>query len=184
MALADYTSTIRGRLIINAYKKWLKPKEKVLDIGCGNGVVSKQIADEFRLRIYGCDTLNYLTKKIPFKLTKDGRPLPFKNHEFSAAMFNDVLHHIPYSIQEQLITDALRVAKQVLIFEVQPTIIGKVADYTLNKIHNHFMRIPFTFRTTSQWGKMFAKNKLKHEVQSVKTPLFYPFSHVAFRLRK
>lgn len=184
MALADYTSIIRGELIIGAYKEWLQPNEKVLDVGCGNGVVSSQIAKKFNLKIYGCDTLNYLTKKISFKLIKEENSLPFKKQEFNTSMFNDVLHHIPYFIQEQLIIDALRVSKQILIFEVQPTLIGKVADCILNKIHNPFMKIPFTFRTVDQWKKIFTKHKLKYEIQLVKTPLFYPFSHVAFRIRK
>lgn len=184
MILADYTSKVRGKLIIKSYKQWLKPGNKVLDVGCGNGVVSTQIADYFRARIWGCDTLEYLTENIKFKLIKKENSLPFKNQEFDTAMFNDVLHHIPYSIQEQLITDALRVAKQVLIFEVQPTIIGKISDYLINKIHNPSMRISLTFRTIGEWKKIFVKNKIKYEVQLVKTPLFYPFSHAAFRLRK
>lgn len=184
MALADFTSKIRGRLIIQSYSKWLKPNEKVLDIGCGNGVVTQQLANEFNLKTSGCDTLNYITKKIPFKLITTESSVPFAKNEFDSTMFNDVLHHIPYSIQEKLIIDSLRVAKQVLIFEVQPTLIGKIADYAINKIHNPFMRIPFTFRTVSQWKKLFTKNKLRFEIQKVETPILYPFSHIAFRLRK
>ncbi|HET7098875.1 MAG TPA: class I SAM-dependent methyltransferase [Patescibacteria group bacterium] len=184
MALADYTSKIRGKLIIKAYQRWLKSNEKVVDVGCGNGVVSKQIAEDFDLKIYGCDTLKYLTNKIAFKLIKKEDSLPFKRNEFKSAMFNDVLHHIPYTIQEKLILDALRVSKQVLIFEVQPTLIGTISDYILNKIHNPFMRIPFTFRRPDQWKKIFVKNKLKYEVEPVETPLFYPFSHISFRVTK
>lgn len=182
--LANITSKYRAKFIISAYEGWIKENSKVIDIGCGNGVVSNELKKRLKIQLVGCDTLDYLTKKIPFKLMKEENSLPFKNQEFDTAMFNDVLHHIPYAIQEQLIMDALRVTKQVLIFEVQPTIIGKAADYLINKIHNPAMNIPFTFRSISQWGKTFTKHKFKYETQLVKTPLFYPFSHVAFRLRK
>lgn len=182
--IANITSVYRANLIIKAYRKWLPSGTKILDVGCGTGIVAKQISTRFKLKMSGCDTLNYLIENIPFKLIKKKTTLPYKNYEFDSIMFNDVLHHIPYSIQEQLILEALRVAKQILIFEVQPNFIGKISDYLINKIHNIRMPIPLTFRNIREWEKIFSKNKLRYEVQSVKTPAIYPFSHVAFRVSK
>lgn len=61
-------------------------------------------------------------------------------------MFNDVLHHTSFTNQESLLIDALSKGGTVLIFEVQPTLAGKFADFLINKIHSPEMDIPFTFR--------------------------------------
>lgn len=184
MALADFTSKIRGNLIIATYNAWLRPQSKVLDIGCGNGVVSEHIAQTLNLRLTGCDTLKYLTRPIAFSQMTVENKLSFSKMAFDTTMFNDVLHHIHREDQEKLIKEAMRVSKQVLIFELKPTLLGAIADWTINKIHNWNMRIPFTYRTVNQWCELFKKLKLKCEIKYVTAPWWYPFSHVAFRLSK
>ena len=136
MHLSDITSSYRSRLIIETYNKLVQKGDRVLDVGCGNGVVSAILAQEFRIKIVGCDMMRYLTRAISFvQMEKEDR-LPFRNNAFDVIFFNDVLHHTPRQNQEKLILESLRVAKKVLIFEVEPTIIGIIVDFFINKIHN------------------------------------------------
>lgn len=184
MILANITSQFRFKLMSNVYKKWLKPNAKVLDIGCGNGVISHQLAKKFSIMIYGCDIDKYLVYDFPFTKLKSNSKLPYKNSNFDVAMFNDVLHHTKFDNQIKMIKEALRVAKIVLIFEVKPTFVGKTFDYLINKLHHSNMEILFTFRNSSDWISLFKKNNLEIKTVNVKSPFFYPFSHVAFCLKK
>ena len=181
-SLAEITSSYRAKLIIEVYKKWINRDENVLDIGCGNGVVSIKLKKELKVNLTGCDIINYVSHDIPFvKMQKTGK-LPFKDKMFDVAMFNDVLHHTSKVNQPSLLREAMRVAKRVVIFEVNPTFSGKIFDYLMNKIHNPSMNIPFTFRSINNWHTLFKKNGYVFEVKQVRQPLFYPFKHIAFLL--
>src|SRR5438105_4931767 len=134
MNIYQVTSSYRTRLIISAYKKWLKPGERIIDIGCGTGVVTKILQEYFSANIIGCDIKNYLIYKIPFLKIKDNK-IPSKNKYYDVATLNDVLHHIKKEFQIEVIKEAARVSKMMLIFEFEPTIVGKLADIILNKLH-------------------------------------------------
>lgn len=184
MELANLTSKYRGKLIIKAFKNFLEPGDKVLDVGCGNGVVSRQLQEHFKLDLTGCDVMDYLKEDIVFVKMESADKLPFPNNSFDSVIFNDVLHHTPFSTQEKLIKEALRVADKVLIFELKPTFMGKVLDWFLNKIHNRKMKIPFTYRNRVGWEQIFKKNGVKVASKEVKSASLYPFSHIAFCLER
>ena len=185
MKLANFTSRIRARLIAKSFNRELVTGSEILDIGCGTGVVLKELANIFPFKkMMGCDIENYLITDIPFKIQKDSSILPFKNNQFDIAMFNDVLHHIPFEEQKILINESVRVSKKVIIFELLPKPINKLGDYLLNKIHNPNMYIPFTYRTVSGWKNVFSKDGISCKVVAVNKPLLYPFDHVGFILSR
>lgn len=181
--LFSLISKYRGKMIINTYKRWLKEGEKVLDIGCGNGVVSSQLQENLKIDLTGCDVMNYLIKNIKFMKMTNQEKLPFKKNSFDFAMFNDMLHHTSWVNQDKLLKEALRVANEVLVFEVKPTMLAIITDYLVNKIHNPDMSTPFTFRSVKDWKRLFNKLKAKCEYLEVKRPALYPASHIAFRLK-
>lgn len=183
MNLKKTTSSFRYKLIFQCYKNWLKKDQTVLDIGCGNGIISKRLMDDFSIKLLGCDVRNYLILDIPFKKIK-GKRLPFENNEFDVALLNDVLHHIPFKNQEELISEAIRVAKKVLIFEAKPTIKGKIADIVLNKYHYQDLNVPLSFRSINEWKKLFKKMMLKYEITILISPFWYPFSNFVIKLQK
>lgn len=181
--LSQLTSPYRSRLIINSFKPWIKKGDKILDIGCGTGISTVMIKDNFKAEVTGCDVRNYLAVDLPFyKIPKNGK-FPFKNNTFDNAMLNDVLHHTKKPQQLVIIKDSLRVARQVLIFEVEPTILGKIFDVILNKLHYKGLATPLTFRSSGEWEELFESLGYQHSVKSVKTPMWYPFSHIAIRLK-
>lgn len=184
LKLADITSTYRAKLIAKTYGKWVLPKTNVLDIGCGTGVVADELRKSLNIMVTGCDIDSYLIRNVPFKKMKSFSKIPFGGGGFNYSMFNDVLHHTEYENQEKLIKEALRVSKKVLLFELIPTITGKLADLLINKIHNPNMNIPYTYRDPKDWRKLFKKMGLKCKTQKVKKPMWYPFTHIGYFVHK
>lgn len=184
MNFSAITSTYRGKLIIEAYSTWINNKDRILDVGCGTGVITKQIAEQFNAKVTGCDIENYLTEKISIIMIDKDYKLPFPNQSFDIIMLNDVLHHIKSDEQEKLINESLRVAKKVLIFEAEPTVSGMIFDFLLNILHYGGLDAPLSFKNIEGWGKLFKKSKINFKAIRIRKPFWYPFSHIAFSLWK
>jgi len=181
--LAQFTAPYRSKLISKSYRSWVKKGEKVLDIGCGNGISTKEITENLKVNATGCDIEKNTDVNFPFFLIPKNGKLPFKNRAFDSAMLNDVLHHIEKQHQLAVLKEALRVAKKVLIFEVEPTLSGKLFDMLLNKLHYKSLKTPLAFRWKKDWIELFKEMGLKYESKSVKTPFWYPFSNIALTIR-
>lgn len=179
--LFQLTMPYRCGLIINAYKNWLKPHQKVLDIGCGNGIVANSLIQKYNIKVTGCDVENYLAYKFPFVKIK-GYKLPFFDKWFDVVLLNDVLHHLKKEEQIKIIKEALRVSSTILIFEAKPTFYGNLADILLNKIHYGQLDTPLSFRNVNEWKELFKNLKLKCEVKELTRSFWYPFSHIIFYL--
>jgi SAM-dependent methyltransferase len=183
MNLILHTTKIRYRILSQAYRNFIRANEEVLDVGCGNGIITKLIQDDFQTNITGCDINYYLIYKLPFISIKNRRLNKIKKR-FNIAMLNDVLHHISKDKQEQILTDCLKIADKILIFEAEPTIYGKLADIILNKHHYHSLKTPLSFRKVNEWQAMFKKMNLKYSMLKPGKPFWYPFSHIAFCVHK
>lgn len=179
-SLVELTTGIRSQLVIASYSNWLKRNERILDVGCGDGILSSILQKRFSLQLTGCDIDRYLTKNITFVRQKGISALPFPDNSFDAVMFNDTLHHTTFANQKKLIKEALRVSPKVLIFEDEPTLIGSITDWSINKFHNIHMPITLAFRGHDEWTKLFADLGVTSEFKSVRKPLLYPFTHEAF----
>lgn len=182
--LAQFTAPYRSKLIIKCYKSWMKEKERVLDIGCGNGISTKEITDNLNVYVTGCDVEKNIVFDFPFFLIPKSGKLPFKDQSFHTAMLNDVLHHVETQYQIPVLKEALRVAKKVVLFEVEPTLFGKIFDALLNKLHYKSLKAPLTFKWRKDWIKLFKELGLKYETKSVKVPFWYPFSNIAMTVRQ
>lgn len=181
--LSSITSRYRANLVLSTYKHWFKGNEKVIDVGCGTGVVTHLMKKELGLKIIGCDIKNYLIYDIPFVKIKNNK-LPFPNKSYDVILLIDVLHHIDKPKQGSIISESLRVAKNVFIFEFEPTFSGKVADIILNKLHYGDLNTPLTFRGAKEWKQLFKNLSANYDFIKLKKPFWYPFSHIAFRVRK
>lgn len=181
--IAHLTSGFRSKLIISVYRKWLKKGDNALDIGCGTGIVAKVLKNQFQLNITGCDLENHLLVQIPFKKITSSK-LPFRTNTYNVVMLNDVLHHMPKEKQTKLISEAIQISKKVLIFEFEPTLIGKLADIFLYILYYKKLDVQLSLRKIHEWEELFYEMELKFQTKRVRKPFWYPFSPVAFMLTK
>ena len=111
----SFTQEIRAKIIADCYRAWLPSNTEVLDVGCGNGVVSQGIAKSLGVTVRGTDILDYRKTDLPFTWMEASNRLPFAAGAFEYVMINDVLHHM--QDQVAVLNEARRVAKCVLVFE-------------------------------------------------------------------
>lgn len=100
------------------FKEFIKPKNKILDIGCGRGFFLKRIFQIFgnSIEYYGIDISEEIINfaKDYFKnakyLVSPGEKLPFENETFDYIQIISTLEHVlnPYSI----LKEAYRVLKK------------------------------------------------------------------------
>ena len=107
----------------------LNSKSKLLDIGCGTGIMTKRVSDQFDAKAIGVDISDesiefankfYSNDKLSFKLGEANK-IPYKNNSFDFIISLDVLEHIEN--QKDVIFEISRLLKKK----------GKVLIYTLNK---------------------------------------------------
>ena len=174
----EFTLRLRARHIGRCIAPYLSQKSKVLDIGCGNGVVTQELRNMFGFDISGTDVAKYLSKDIPFTQMKTPTQLDFEDQHFDVGLINDVLHHIDHDNQVDLIQEATRVCKLVLIFDARPSRLAFFSDKVLNRIHNKNMAIPLTFRHRAEWEKVIAARGLTCSGKDLKKPFaLYPFQN-------
>lgn len=183
MNISEITGGYRTKLMLTVYGKWIKQGATILDVGCGTGIVTKILGDYFSTKITGCDVKNYLTYKIPFIKIGDNK-IPIKDKSYDIALLNDVLHHVNKECQIDVLKETARVAKRVLIFEFEPTIIGKLTDVILNKFHYGDLNTPLSVRTIDDWQNLFKSLGFNSTAVKLKKPFWYPFSHIAFMVTK
>ena len=176
------TQKKRARIIANTYRNWGVEGTKVLDVGCGNGVVSEVLVNELSLNLYGTDIIDYRKTDISFKQMNSVDELPFDDLFFDYVMFNDVLHHSEKI--ESLILEGKRVAHELLIFEDKQSFLLTIFDVVLNHIYSSRMPVPLSFKTKEEWCLLFDNLGFMWEIGEVSYPFWYPFRHLAFRLVK
>jgi len=71
---------------------FIEKGSKMLDLGCGSGIVGKEFQDFFQAEMIGVDIQDTRVVNLPFKII-DGENLPFNDNEFDIALINYVLHH-------------------------------------------------------------------------------------------
>jgi ubiquinone/menaquinone biosynthesis C-methylase UbiE len=168
----------RAKIIAKTYSKWDLNNKKILDVGCGNAVVTKVLKDFFNADIYGTDIVDYRKEEISFKLMEEKNKLPFEDNSFDFVMLNDILHHSDNI--EELLLEAKRISANVLIFEDKESLLLKVLDVGLNYFYCNKMPIPFNFKKEEEWISLFEKQGFSYKKGNVFYPFWYPLRHFAF----
>lgn len=130
---------------------------KVLDIGCGDGLISSIISNMRKdISITGVDVLMRGKSYIEVRLF-DGRTLPFENNEFNVVLFIDVLHHT--TNQLELLEEAKRVASDVIIIKdhLNNNWFDNQLLIFMDKVGNRRFGVNLTFQYLSlqHWKKAF-----------------------------
>ncbi len=131
----------------------LPPHGSVLDVGCGDGWISTEIAQLRQdVRIRGIDVLKRPQTKIevePF----DGVTMPCADRSFDVVQFIDVLHHTTDPMV--LLREARRVARVGIIIK-DHALCGPFAGRLLrlmDRVGNgpHGVALPYNYWTPEQW---------------------------------
>jgi SAM-dependent methyltransferase len=102
----DYYPTYLAKLrLVRGYLNQLPPETRVLDAGCGEGVLVDEYVD--RLKIRGVDA-NYASPRVT---TASLTALPFADGAFDRALCLDVLEHLAYEEQPRALAELHRVLR-------------------------------------------------------------------------
>ena len=112
-----YPYILKDELIARAISQILPaPGHRVLDLGCGRGILLDRLATSFRTRGFGIDisrgTLRGLQSESLHShqiACSEGENLPFRDGSFDLAVSLDVLEHV--EAPEQVLAEMLRVLK-------------------------------------------------------------------------
>ncbi|HCR86048.1 MAG TPA: hypothetical protein DIV86_05155, partial [Alphaproteobacteria bacterium] len=125
----------------------------VLDIGCGNGNISRVLKEKFPdLKITGVDVIAGNSEAIKI-VQYDGKKLPFEDKQFDCSMLITVLHHTDDYIP--ILEEAKRVTKdKIILFDHQYS--SKLDWCTLALIDwpgnvPFGVYTPFNFKTRKEW---------------------------------
>ena len=158
-----YFSKIRKREIIKRMYPLLKDSKSILDVGCGNGIISEELMKRRKdLKINGIDIINIKDPKIPIKIF-NGEEIPFKDKSFDTIIAIDVLHHAKDFVK--LFREMIRTSDKYIIIKDHyyktklDYLILMAYDYIGNKPFG--VSLPYNFKSLSYWNKLIKKSNLK-----------------------
>lgn len=162
----DYIFSRRVRVLSRLLRELMPQGARVLDVGCGDGMLAKLIMQERPdVEMHGIDVLLRKHSHIPVRLF-DGCVIPHPDESFDIVMFVDVLHHM--SDPNILVCEAARVARQSIIIK-DHTRNGLFADTTLRFMDwvgnaRHGVELPYNFWPRKRWLEFFGKLNLEVQV--------------------
>lgn len=103
----------RAAITIN----WIPEEtESVLDLGCGNGIITNQI---LKNKVVGVDrSVSALTHVSVLKCQADICYLPFPSDSFDIVLCSEVIEHIPNHNYHQALQEIVRVASKHILITV------------------------------------------------------------------
>lgn len=169
-----YVYDRRTRVLSDAMASLLPEGSAVLDVGCGDGLISRRILEKKPgVTIEGIDVLPRPHTHVPVR-TFDGTNLPFPDRSFDAVMFVDVLHHT--ADPTVLLREAARVTRKWIVLK-DHTRDGFLAGPTLHfmdRVGNarHGVSIPANYWPEARWRRAFDDLGLRLETWSGDVPLY------------
>ena len=183
----------RVRVLSTHVAELLPPGARVLDVGCGDGLMARAVLDRRPdLDIRGIDVLVREGAAIPVA-PFDGTRIPAADKSVDAVMFVDVLHHT--TDPTVLLREAARVARQAVVIKdhlADAPLAGLTLRF-MDRVGNarHGVALPYTYWRRAQWQQAFDALGLVVEVWREQLSLYPPVAsaifdrslHVVTRLR-
>ena len=157
---SKYIFQRRVRVLAEHLTRLLSKSSRVLDVGCGDGLIDSLIIQQHQgpIEINGVDILLRKHTHIPVKLF-DGTTIPYEDNSFDVVIFIDVLHHTdnPY----HLLKEAKRVAQHSIVLKdhltdnilATPTL--RFMDWVGNA--HHGVVLPYNYYSKQQWDNTFTQ---------------------------
>lgn len=176
-----------AKKMCNDFKKYISLGDKVLDLGCGSGIVAKQIEKTFKTKVEGLDIVDMRVVDVSLKIY-DGEDLSFiSDNEFDVILISYVLHHT--GDLESILKQARRITKKhIIVYEdLNEGFLGKIYCYFHGRLYDLFFlknSIPAKFYNEQEWNNIFKKLGLKLVYSKDKKYFFNPVKRKMFVLEK
>jgi SAM-dependent methyltransferase len=154
---AGYVQKRRSQVLSRHLADIIPPRFRVLDIGCGNGLLANFISQNRPdLTLRGIDVLVRDCTYIPVDRF-DGQFIPYDDASFDGVMFIDVLHHTNDPMV--LLREAVRVARKIIVVK-DHTLQGLFAGSTLRFMDTvgnarHGVPLPYNYWPREKWFQAF-----------------------------
>lgn len=167
-------------------QNFIKKGAKILDMGCGSGIVGKSFQDFFQAVLVGVDIKDQRIAKIPFHII-DGKTVPFKDDFFDIVLINYVLHHSKDPIP--LLKEAKRVTSdKIIVFEdLSEGVLTNLICQVHSISYNYFFQKNNQrgkFLNDENWKKIFTDLGLRLISEKRVSSIFNPVKKKLFVLEK
>ncbi|MEO7683805.1 MAG: methyltransferase domain-containing protein [Gemmatimonadaceae bacterium] len=164
----------RMRVLARAGASLLPESGTVLDVGCGNGEISAQVASRKPgLQFFGIDIAKRPSCAIPMTVY-DGTRIPFAVDSYDYAIFVDVLHHTPDPLV--LLKEAKRVARKGIVIKdhISDTRWAERRLIFMDWVGNrqHGVVLPYNYWSTHQWHEAWMELGAKPDVWNTQVGLY------------
>lgn len=153
----------------------VSPGSRVLDVGCGDGRISRRVQDHVGADFTGVDVVVRPNSAIPVTHF-DGVHLPFADGAFDTVMIVDVVHHA--ADQMGLLREVMRVARSAVVIKdvhCDRWLARKTLAF-MDRVGNDRFGIesPETYWLEAQWRRAFQQLEAEVTFWTTAVPL-YPF---------
>jgi ubiquinone/menaquinone biosynthesis C-methylase UbiE len=193
MSVRYHSQTVRRETLhtISVLAPHLRPGMSILDVGCGEGYVTGELAARVGGDMHGADIVDIRRHRGGAFSRYDGLHLPFAEDRFDLVLLSFVLHHVPDERKLALLHESLRVSRdKVLIIEDTPT---TALDRFFNHRHGEAYRrkidsaAPFGFLSPREWRWLFRGMGVSAESRPLGRfcrSILQPYARTAFVLHK
>ena len=172
----DYVHRRRVRVLADEIARLLSPRARLLDVGCGDGLVAHEIGKRRSdVEVKGIDVLVRPATHVP-AVPFDGRRIPFDDGAFDAVLMVDVLHHTDDPMV--LLREAARVARQDVLIKdhTMDTALSRAILRFMDRVGNerHGVEIVYNYWPTERWRSAFQELGLEVAAWNGE-PALYPW---------
>lgn len=164
----SYIHRRRVRVICDLLSEWIPENASVVDIGCGDGLLAKELRSQRPdIRIQGLDVLVRADTAVPVTAF-DGKEIPLQDNEVDIALLVDVVHHAEDPVG--LLREAKRISRGAALLKdhTREGCLAKQLLGFMDRIGNlrHGVVIPYTYWTKQEWQQVFADLELTVEEET------------------